>query len=89
MARSVTMVGGRHEVMNVQTAAEYRVMDDNRLMGDLRISRGGAFWRPTGAAQYLQVSWADLDKFFKANGEKRSVGEYNHAPPPKPDFDEF
>lgn len=89
MAKHVEMMGGRVEIATVTTAPEFRVKDDDRVMGDIRISRGGAFWRARNAQSYLHLTWEQLDELFKQHGSAKSVGEYNHAPPPPASFDEF
>jgi hypothetical protein len=86
----VNLAVGKLEVANVQTAPEFRVTDDGgSVIGDLRISKGGAFWRPKGAEKYLHLNWSKLDGAFRERGEPKAVGEYNYAPPPPASFDEF
>lgn len=86
---SVTMTGGRLDLGNVQTVPEFRVQTDTAVLGDLRVSKGGAFWRPRGGRDYLFLTWEQLADTFKNHGVAKSVGEYNWAPPPPPNFDEF
>lgn len=89
MAKEVSMSTQRLEVATVTTAPEFRVMDGGRVFGDLRVSKGGAFWRPKGAQQYQHLTWEQIDQVFRAQGEARAVGEYNYAPPPPVSFEEF
>ncbi len=89
MAKEVLMSTQRLEVATVTTAPEFRVVDGGKVYGDLRVSRGGAFWRSKGAQQYQHLTWEDLDRLFKAHGVARAVGEYNYAPPAPVSFDEF
>lgn len=77
------------EVATVTTAPEFRVSDDGRIMGDLRVSKGGAFWRPRNAQQYQHLTWDQIDQLFRAHGVARSVGEYNYTAPAPVSFDEF
>lgn len=86
----VAMAVGKLEVANVQTAPEFHVTDDaGSVIGDLRVSKGGALWRPRGAGRYLHLTWDQLEHVFREQGEPRTVGEYNHAPPPPASFEEF
>lgn len=86
----VNMAVGKLEVANVQTAPEFRVTDETgSVTGDLRVSRGGAFWRPKGAGRYFHLTWDKLDQAFRERGEQRAVGEYNYTPPPPASFEEF
>jgi hypothetical protein len=89
MAKQVAMSTIRMEVETVTTAPEFSVTDSGRVVGDLRISKGGAFWRSKGAQQYLHLSWEQMDQLFKASGTPRTVGEYKFAPPTPVTFDEF
>lgn len=89
MAKEVSLSTQRLEVQTVTTAPEFRVMDAGKVYGDLRVSKGGAFWRAKGAQQYQHLTWEQLDQLFKEHGTGRSVGEYNYAPPPPASFDEF
>ena len=90
MPKHVTMAGGRVELANVQTAPEFRVTDDkDGVAGDLRVSRGGAFWRSKGATKYRHLTWEQLAAAFAREGDERSVGEYNWSPPEPPTFDEW
>jgi hypothetical protein len=89
MAKEVSLSTQCLEVQTVTTAPEFRVTDAGRVFGDLRVSKGGAFWRSKGAQQYQHLTWEQLDQFFKAHGVARAVGEYNYAPPPPVSFDEF
>jgi hypothetical protein len=89
MGKQVAMSTIRMEVENVTTAPEFSVTDAGKVVGDLRVSKGGAFWRSKGAQQYLHLSWEQLDQLFKANGTPRAVGEYKFAPPAPVTFDEF
>ncbi len=76
------------EVATVTTAPEFRVTEDNKIVGDFRVSVGGAFWRSKGSQQYLHMSWEELDAAFKAKGTPRSVGEYKIASAPAGGFDD-
>lgn len=89
MAKQVAMSTIRMDVATVTTAPEFHVTDDGKVVGDLRVSKGGAFWRPKGASQYMHLTWEQMDELFKKNGVAKSVGEYNFAPPPPASFDEF
>lgn len=86
----VHLAVGKLEVSNVQTAPEFRVTDDGgAVVGDLRVSKGGVFWRPKGAEKYLHLTWPKLEAAFKDRGEAKAVGEYNYSPPPPASFEEF
>ncbi len=86
----VHMTVGKLEVANVQTAPEFRVTDEGGgVIGDLRISKSGAFWRPKNVEKYLHLPWNDLAQAFKERGEAKSVGGYNYTPPPPASFEEF
>jgi hypothetical protein len=89
MAKHVGMSTIRMDVENVTTAPEFHVTDDGKIVGDLRVSKGGAFWRAKGAQQYLHLTWEQIDEVFKKGGTPRTVGEYKFAPPPPASFDEF
>jgi hypothetical protein len=89
MGKQVAMSTIRMEVETVTTAPEFHVTETGKVVGDLRVSKGGAFWRPKGAQQYLHVTWEQLDQLFKANGTARTVGEYKFAPVAPVSFDEF
>lgn len=89
MAKQVGMSTIRLDVETVTTAPEFHVTEDGRIVGDLRVSKGGAFWRSKGAQQYKHLTWEQLDEIFSKNGVVRSVGEYKFAPPPPASFDEF
>jgi hypothetical protein len=89
MAKQVSMSTVKMDVPAVTTAPEFSVMEDGKVVGDLRVSKGGAFWRPKNAQQYLHLSWEQLDEIFKAKGEPRTVGEYNIKPSPPISFEEF
>jgi hypothetical protein len=60
-------------------------------VGDLRVSKGGAFWHVKNAAatNYNFLTWEQLAEVFKRDGADRTVGEYNWSPPPPPTFDEW
>jgi hypothetical protein len=77
MAKQVSMSTVKLEVPSVTTAPEFRVMEDKKIVGDLRVSKGGVFWRSKGLHQYYHLNWEQMDSLFKANGELRPVGEYN------------
>lgn len=89
MAKDVSMSTVKLAVATVTTAPEFRVTDDGKVLGDLRVSKGGAFWRPRSAQQYQYLSWERLDELFKANGEPRAVGEYKIQESPPVSFEEF
>ena len=89
MGKQVAMSTIRMEVETVTTAPEFHVTEGGKVIGDLRVSKGGAFWRSKGAQQYLHVTWEQLDQLFKTNGTTRTVGEYKFAPPAPVSFDEF
>ncbi len=89
MAKEVSMSTVKLAVATVTTAPEFRVTDDGKVIGDLRVSKGGAFWRPRNGQSYHYLSWEQLDSMFKASGEARTVGEYNIKESPPVSFDEF
>ena len=89
MAKEVSLSTQRLEVATVTTAPEFRVMDDGKVFGDLRVSKGGAFWRSKGAQQYHHLTWEQIDQLFRTHGVARAVGEYNYTPPPPVSFLEF
>jgi uncharacterized protein (DUF736 family) len=45
MAKQVSLSTVKLEVQTVTTAPEFRVMEEGKVVGDLRVSRGGAYWR--------------------------------------------
>jgi hypothetical protein len=85
----VSLSTQRLEVATVTTAPEFRVMDGNKIFGDLRVSKGGAFWRVKGGQQYQHLTWEQIAQLFKQHGVARAVGEYNYTPPPPASFEEF
>jgi hypothetical protein len=90
MARkSVEMSAIRLDVQRVNTAPEFHVADGDKVFGDLRVSQGGAFWRPRNAQQYHYLTWEKLDELFRQHGPLRPVGEYNFKSPPPASFEEF
>lgn len=86
--KTVTLSTQRLEVARVNTAPEFRVQDDGKVFGDLRVSVGGAFWRPKNGQNYLHLNWEQLDQLFKEHGVSRAVGEYNYSPPAPVPFEE-
>jgi len=89
MAKQVGMSMVRLEVETVTTAPEFHVTEGGKILGDLRVSKGGAFWRPKSHQQYFHLSWEQLDAHFREKGTPKAVGEYKFAPPPAGSFDEF
>jgi hypothetical protein len=89
MAKQVGMSTIRMDVATVTTAPEFHVTEDGKVFGDLRVSKGGAFWRPKSSTQYMHLTWEQIDDLFKKNGNAKSVGEYKFSPPPPATFDEF
>ena len=89
MAKQVAMSTIRLEVETVTTAPEFHVTEGGKIVGDLRVSKGGAFWRSKGAQQYMHLTWEQIDDVFKKTGTARTVGEYKFAPPPPSSFEEF
>lgn len=87
--KKVEMSTVKLEVATVPTAPEFSVTDDGKVFGDLRVSRGGVFWRQKNAKQYLHLTWEQVDELFKQHGTLRAVGQYNFSPPPAGSFDEF
>jgi hypothetical protein len=88
MAKQVSMSTVKLEVATVTTAPEFRVTEGSRVVGDFRVSVGGAFWRPRNGQQYLHLSWEEVDALFKEKGTLRSVGEYKFATPTGGGFDD-
>jgi hypothetical protein len=82
MAKSVSMSTVRLDVEKVNTAPEFSVRENNAVVGDLRVSRGGVFWRPKSYTHYYQLSWEQVDDLFKKHGTPKAVGEYKISPPP-------
>jgi hypothetical protein len=83
MGKQVAMSTIRMEVENVTTAPEFHVTEAGKVVGDLRVSKGGAFWRSKGAQQYMHLTWEQVDQLFKekvhgANSRRIQV----HAPCP-------
>lgn len=89
MAKQVGMSTIRMDVETVTTAPEFHVTDEGKVVGDLRISKGGAFWRAKSASQYCHLTWEQVDELFRKHGTLRTVGEYKFTPPAPPSFDEF
>lgn len=89
MAKQVAMSTVKLEVATVTTAPEFSVTEEGKVVGDLRISKGGAFWRPKNGQQYLHLTWEQLDDIFKSKGVPRAVGEYKFSPPTPGGFEEF
>jgi len=77
------------EVMRVTTSPSFHVTEDNKVVGDLRASQGGVFWRPKNYAQFFHLTWEQVDALFKEKGAARTVGEYKISPPDPGSFDDF
>lgn len=81
MAKSVSMSTVRLDVARVTTAPEFHIKDNNAIVGDLRVSQGGVFWRPKSYQQYYQLSWEQVDELFRKHGVAKTVGEYKISAP--------
>ena len=89
MAKNVDMSTVRLEVATVTTAPAFRVTDEGNLVGDLKVSVGGVFWRPRSYQQYYHLTWEAVDEVFKAKGAAKTVGEYNITEPSPGSFEDF
>lgn len=76
MSTKVTMSTVKLEVATVNTAPEFSVMKDEKVFGDLRVSRGGAYWRPKSNQQFYHLTWEQLDALFQKQGVEKPVGQY-------------
>ena len=70
------------EVQRVTTAPAFHVTEDGKVVGDLRPSTGGVYWRPKSYQQYLHLTWEQVDAMFKERGVAKTFGEYKITPPP-------
>jgi hypothetical protein len=67
MQQTVRLVGKMDFVFTVSNA------DDGKL-GELRLSKGGVDWWPSGARTYFhRCSWEGLRDFLEARPSKRST----------------
>lgn len=81
MAKEVGMSTANLDVGRVQTAPEFHITENDRAFGDLRVSKGGAYWRPKNDQKYCFLTWDQVDKLFQERGEKKTVGQYTIAAP--------
>lgn len=77
------------DVATVNTSPAFHITEDGKVIGDLRVSTGGVFWRPKSHSQYFHLNWEAVDELFKAKGVQRTVGEYKITPPAPATFEEF
>ena len=77
------------DVATVTTGPAFRVTEEGKVVGDLKVSTGGVFWRPKSHQQYFHLNWEAVDELFKAKGSPKTVGEYKITPPTPGTFEDF
>ena len=87
--KKVEMSAVSVEVMKVNTAPGFHAAEDGRVIGDLKASTGGVFWRPRSHQQFFHLTWEQVDALFKEKGVPRTVGEYKFTPPEPGSFEDF
>jgi hypothetical protein len=87
--KKVEMSAVAIDVATVTTSPGFRVTEDSKVLGDLRVSTGGLFWRPKSHQQYFHLNWEAVDELFKAKGTPKTVGEYKITPPAPGTFEDF
>lgn len=68
--------------------ARLQRVGNGKVVGDLRVSVGGAFWRPKHGKEYLRLTWEQVDALFKKDGQPTPVGEYKFSPPAPGGYDD-
>ena len=80
MAKTVEFSALRMDVGVVTTAPEFSVSENGKVIGDLRVGKGGVFWRPKSHDHYFKLTWEQVDDVFRKHGVARPVGQYTISP---------
>jgi hypothetical protein len=89
MAKKVEMSVVNVEVQRVTTSPSFHVSENGKVVGDLKASTGGVYWRPKNYQQHYHLTWEQVDAIFKEKGVAKTLGEYKITPPEPGTFEDF